>query len=70
MTRLAAGIERRDDEHEAAAIGARVCDRLRELGLTRRLGRRWVEVRETRLCEGESSKAKGSPETALWIAPE
>jgi hypothetical protein len=51
MARLAAGIKGLDDEHAAAAARARVCERLRWIGLADLLGRillsrRWGEVQD------------------------
>ena len=46
MAWLAAGLEGLDDDHAAAAAGARVHKRLRRIGVARRLGRRWGQVQE------------------------
>jgi hypothetical protein len=51
MMRLAVGIEGLDDEHAAAAAGARACERLCRIGFARLLGRSllgrtWAEVQE------------------------
>ena len=46
MAWLAAGLEGLDDDHAAAAAGARVGERLRRIGVARRLGRRWGQVEE------------------------
>ena len=46
MAWLAAGLEGLDDDHAAAAAGARVHERLRRIGVARGLGRRWGQVQE------------------------
>jgi hypothetical protein len=43
---LAAGLEGLDDEHPAAAAGARAGERLRWTGLAGLLGRGWGQVQE------------------------
>src|SRR5262249_44603458 len=44
--RLAAGLEDLDDDHTAAAVGARVCERLQRIGATGLLDRRWGQVQD------------------------
>ena len=46
MVWLAAGLEGLDDDHAAAAAGARVREWLRRIGVACRLGRRWGQVEE------------------------
>ena len=46
MAWLAAGLEGLDDDHAAATAGARVRERLRRVGVTGRVDRRWGQVQE------------------------
>ena len=46
MAWLAAGLEGLDDDHAAAAAGARVREGLRRIGVARRLDRSWGQVQE------------------------
>jgi len=43
---LAAGLESLDNDHAAAAAGARVREPLRRIGVAHLLGRRWGPVQE------------------------
>ena len=84
MTRVAAGFEGLDDEHGAAAAGARVCERLHRIGLVRVLsfcrsiGRGWGDVQELThvldrfgaIVAGEQAVvAVAAQSSGAWLCP-
>src|SRR5215831_6286866 len=70
---MAAGLEGLDDDHTAAAMRARVRQRLPRIGLARLLGHRWSQVQELAhgfhccgaIAAGEQAVVADAVET-LW----